>query len=156
MTTIAWDGKTLAADSQAQQADVICSTSEVKIYQPKPGERWSIYGETVFAFGQSGDCGADVEIQKILSGNLTYESQFVPSFSFSALAVVSENRAYIICKDKGEEKAAISLQTEPYAVGSGGIIARVAMHCGKSAVYAVKTAIEMDIYSGGDVHIFTI
>lgn len=156
MTTIAWDGKTLASDSQAQASGIICSMSEVKIYQPQVDERWSIYGETVLAIGCSGDCGAEVELKKLLSGNLTYESPFVKSFSFSALAVVGENRAYIIYKAKDEEKAAISLQTEPYAVGSGGVVARVAMHCGKDAAESVDIAIAMDPHSGGNIQRYQI
>lgn len=32
MTTVAWDGKTLASDTQASTGDVVCSLSEQKIY----------------------------------------------------------------------------------------------------------------------------
>lgn len=41
---------------------------------------------------------------------------------------------------------------EPWANGSGGTIALVAMHCGKSAVEAVRLAIKLDSGSGGMVH----
>lgn len=156
MTTIAWDGKTLASDSQAQASDIICSMSEVKIYQPQPGERWSIYGEVVLAIGCAGDCGIERELQKRMSEGLTYESQFIASTSFTAIAVISKNRAYIIGKNQGEDCAGISPQTEPYAIGSGGVIASTAMRCGKDAVEAVCIAIAMDPNSGGDVQAVAI
>ena len=142
MTTVAWDGKTLASDTQASSGDVVCSTSEQKIYTPPE-------------LGCSGDCGAEMELQDLLAHNLTYATEFLPTFSFTALAVVGAGRTYIIAKEKGETRASISLQVEPYAIGSGGLIARTAMHCGKNAREAVQVAIDLDCYSGGSVDSFT-
>jgi hypothetical protein len=151
MTTIAWDGSTLAADSQSTSGDVICSLKEKKIYQPSESGTWTVNGETVWAIGCSGDCGAEEELQAIMETGLNYATQFLPTFSFTALAIVGKERAFIISKDKGEDRASISLQLDPYAIGSGSMIARAAMRCGKSAIEAVHVAIEMDVYSGGMV-----
>lgn len=154
MTTVAWDGKTLASDTQASTGSVVCSLSEQKIYTP-PESGWEIYGSKVLAFGCSGDCGAEMELQDLLKHNLTYSSEFLPTFSFTALAIIGAGRAYIITKEKGETRASISLQVEPYAIGSGDLIARTAMHCGKDAREAVQVAIDLDCYSGGRVDSFT-
>lgn len=154
MTTVAWDGKTLASDTQASSGDAVCSTSEQKIYTP-PESGWEICGDKVLAFGCSGDCGAEMELQDLLAHNLTYATEFLPTFSFTALAVVGAGRTYIIAKEKGETRASISLQVEPYAIGSGGLIARTAMYCGKDARAAVQVAIDLDCYSGGRVDSFT-
>ncbi|EFH3911596.1 hypothetical protein F9618_22875 [Escherichia coli] len=102
----------------------------------------------------SGDRGAEMELQELLKNNLTYASEFLPTFSFTALAIIGAGRAYIISKEKGETRASISLQVEPYAIGSGGLIARTAMHCGKNAREAVQVAIDLDCYSGGSVDSF--
>ncbi|HHI0879553.1 TPA: hypothetical protein ACP4SH_001811 [Escherichia coli] len=153
MTTIAWDGKTLASDTQASSGDVVCSYTEQKIYTP-PESGWEVYGSKVVALGCSGDCGAEMELQELLKNNLTYASEFLPTFSFTALAIIGAGRAYIISKEKGETRASISLQVEPYAIGSGGLIARTAMHCGKNAREAVQVAIDLDCYSGGSVDSF--
>ncbi|HAI1453572.1 TPA: hypothetical protein HIU06_003672 [Escherichia coli] len=153
MTTIAWDGKTLASDTQASSGDVVCSYTEQKIYAP-PESGWEVYGSKVVALGCSGDCGAEMELQELLKNNLTYASEFLPTFSFTALAIIGAGRAYIISKEKGETRASISLQVEPYAIGSGGLIARTAMHCGKNAREAVQVAIDLDCYSGGSVDSF--
>ncbi|HBS5629915.1 TPA: hypothetical protein MAK11_002681 [Klebsiella pneumoniae] len=155
MTTVAWDGKTLASDTQASTGDVVCSSTEQKIYTA-PDSGWGVYGERVLAIGCSGDCGAEMELQDLLANGLSYASEFLPTFSFSALAIINAGRAYVISKDKGETRANISLQIEPYAIGSGGVIARTAMRCGKDAREAVAVAIEMDCYSGGSVDSLTI
>lgn len=153
MTTVAWDGKTLASDTQASSGDVVCSTSEQKIYTP-PESGWEVCGDKVLAFGCSGDCGAEMELQDLLAHNLTYATEFLPTFSFTALVVVGAGRTYIIAKEKGETRASISLQAEPYAIGSGGLIARTAMYCGKDAREAVQVAIDLDCYSGGRIDSF--
>jgi ATP-dependent protease HslVU (ClpYQ) peptidase subunit len=46
----------------------------------------------------------------------------------------------------------INMDTQPYAIGSGALYARAAMKAGASAEDAVRVAIEMDIYSGGEIH----
>lgn len=153
MTTIAWDGKTMASDTQASSGDVVCSYTEQKIYTP-PESGWEVCGSKVVALGCSGDCGAEMELQELLKNNLTYASEFLPTFSFTALAIIGAGRAYIISKEKGETRASISRQVEPYAIGSGGLIALTAMHCGKNAREAVQVAIDLDCYSGGSVDSF--
>jgi len=155
MTTVAWDGKVLASDTQASTGGVVCSTTEQKIYTA-PYSGWSIYGDKIIAIGCSGDCGAEMELQALLANDLTYATEFMPTFEFSSLAIVGRGRAYIVSKEKGDTRANISLQVEPYAIGSGSLIARTAMHCGKSASEAVAVAIEMDCHTGGKVDLFAV
>lgn len=154
MTTVAWDGVTLASDTQASSGDVVCSHDEQKIYKPSD-EEWTVYGEKVIAIGCSGDCGAEMEIQDLLKNGLTYATEFLPTFAFSCIAIVGSNRSYLITKGAGDTRANISPQITPYAIGSGGLIARVAMRCGLSASDAVRIAIDLDCYSGGRVDEFT-
>lgn len=156
MTTIAWDGVTLAADSQASASDAICTMREQKIFIPRDGEEWTVNGERVVAIGYSGDCGTEYEVHDLMRSGLTYATTFTPEPSFGALAIIGAGRAYIVSKNQDKTHASISLQLDPYGMGSGGVIARTAMSCGKSAIDAVKVAIEMDVYSGGDVHHFTV
>lgn len=156
MTTIAWDGSTLASDSQSTAGDAICSLREQKIFLPPEGEEWMVNGERVIAVGFSGDCGVEYEALNLMRDNLHYATSLLPDSSFGALAVVGRDHAYLISKDSGKVNASISLQVDPYAMGSGGMIARAAMRCGKSAIEAVHVAIEMDVYSGGTVNHFTI
>ncbi|WP_285130316.1 hypothetical protein [Leclercia adecarboxylata] len=155
MTTVAWDGKTLASDSQATASDSVCTLQEQKIFYPRDNEVWMVNGEKILAVGYAGDCGAEFEVQDLMLEGLTYKSAFNPESSFGALAVAGEGRAWIVSKDTDKTHAATSLQQDPYAMGSGGTIARAAMLCGKNAIEAVRITIEMDVYSGGRVQSFT-
>lgn len=150
MTTIAWDGKTLSSDSHALAEGIVCAAHEQKIFAA-PAEGWFVFGERVQAIGCAGDCGAEMELRDVLLVSLTYASTFHSTSEFAAIAVVRKDRAYVICKDRGETHARIFSQSEPYAIGSGGVIARTAMYCGKSSREAVAIAIELDCFSGGEV-----
>lgn len=156
MTTIAWDGKTLAADGQSTLGDLICSLKEKKIYYPGSGVEWLVNGEKALAIGAAGDCGAEFELQEKLANGITYATEFSPAFSFSAIAICGPNRAYLISSKEDSSKISLCLQVDPYALGSGSTVAITAIHLGKNAIEAVNTAIEMDVYSGGLVHWFSI
>lgn len=155
MTTIAWDGNTLAADGQSTIGSLICSLREKKIYFPADGIEWRVNGEKVLAIGATGDCGAEFELQEKLATGITYATEFSTAFDFSAVAICGPNRAYLISSKEGSNRIIVSLQIDPYASGSGSAVAITAMHLGKCAVDAVHTAIEMDVYSGGIVHWFS-
>lgn len=155
MTTVAWDGRTLASDSQASAGDAVCTLREQKLFYPRDNEEWAVNGERILAIGYSGDCGTEFEVQDTMRSGLTYASTFIPESEFSALAVAGTGRAWIISKGTDKTHASISLQLDPYAIGSGGMIARAAMRCGKHAIDAVQVAIEMDVFSGGKVQSFT-
>lgn len=154
MTTIAWDGVTLASDSQSTNSDAVISLSEKKIFTPQDSG-WSINGERVLSIGTSGDCGIEEQLFSLLQDNLTYKAEFTPEPDFAAIAITGEGRAWLINKDEGKTHASIWLRKESVAIGSGHMIAKAAMKLGKTAAEAVQLAIEMDIYSGGAVQSFT-
>ncbi|KAB0556220.1 hypothetical protein [Pantoea stewartii] len=154
MTTIAWDGSTLASDSQSTSNDVICTLNEQKIFTPTE-KQWSVNGEVVLAVGTAGDCGIELQLFEMMEAGLTHKSQFTPEPSFTALAVTGKGRMWIISKNTGDAHASISLQLDGYATGSGGMIARAAMHCGKDAIGAVEVATQLDVFSGGKIQSFT-
>ncbi len=156
MTTIAWDGKTLAADGQSTLDGLICSLKEQKIYHPDSGVEWLVNGEKVLAIGAAGDCGAEFELQEKLANGITYATEFSTAFGFSAIAICGPNRAYLISSKEDSAKISLCLQVDPYALGSGATVAITAIHLGESAIEAVNTAIEMDVYSGGRVQWFSV
>lgn len=153
MTTIAWDGSTLASDSQSTSNDAICTLNEQKIFTPSE-KPWSVNGEAVLAVGTAGDCGIELQLFEMMESDLTHKSQFTTEPSFTALAVTGKGRLWIICKNSGDAHASVSLQLDSYATGSGGMIARAAMVCGKDAIGAVEVATTMDVFSGGKVQAF--
>lgn len=154
MTTIAWDGATLASDSQSTNSDAVSSLSEQKIFLPGSSE-WLINGERIVAIATAGDCGIEEQLFTILSDNLTYKTEFTTEPDFAAIAITDTGRAWLISKEEGKVHASIWLRKESVAIGSGQMIARTAMRLGKTAIEAVQLAIEMDVYSGGGVQAFT-
>lgn len=149
MTTIAWDGKSLSSDSQSTTGSLVTSLTEKKIY--RAGIDWQICGEKVTALGLAGDCGANIDVIAALKSDLNTKSKFSPAYDFTALVVTQRKSCFLIFKEKDKELPLICEQVQPYAIGSGADIARAAMHMGKSAAESVHIAIELDIYSGGDV-----
>ena len=156
MTTIAWDGTTLAADSQSTAGSMICSLNEKKIICPSHGESWSVGSVRVLAVGMSGDCGVEEEFIDALKAGLTYKTELLEMSSFTAIIVTGKNACFLVFKDEGKKHAKICSHGGSYAVGSGGDIARAAMALGKTAQEAVHLACELDVYSGGDVITFNV
>lgn len=154
MTTIAWDGKTLAADSLATSSGMVVSTNEQKIFVPQ-GEDWSVNGHPVAAFATAGDCGCEFEIAELLKEGITYSTKYSPAFDFACIIITEDNECVLLYKDAGSEFAKISRQDGFYAIGSGYAIATTAMHLGKSAIEAVNAAIQIDTTSGGNISVFT-
>lgn len=151
MTTIAWDGKTLAADSQSTTGSFLCSTKEEKLHKPGCKDVWRINGEEILCFGASGDCGSEQAIIDALISGFTYKTELPDILAFAAIAAVSHQRCFLIFKDSGKKTASISLHKEKFAVGSGSDIARTAMHLGNDSVRAVQIASELDVYTGGEI-----
>lgn len=149
MTTIAFDGKTLASDSQATSGGMVVSTREQKLFI---GGDWLINGQKVLAFGLAGDCGVEHELFNVLSCDLDFMSEFSAHISFSALAVTGNDESYFLWKDKDSTRVVISRNYGHAAIGSGSTIAITAMHLGKTAAEAVKVATELDTLSGGSVN----
>ncbi len=110
MTTIAWDGSTLASDSQSTSNDVICTLNEQKIFTPTE-KQWSVNGEVVLAVGTAGDCGIELQLFEMMEAGLTHKSQFTPEPSFTALAVTGKGRMWIISKNTGDAHASIKPAT---------------------------------------------
>lgn len=135
MTVIVYDGETLASDSLMSGYDVRTGTVE-KIRRLTDGR----------LFGFSGDYHLyDTVIAYVESERLE-----APRGDYSAVVVNLDGSARLIKEGSKGVKVPV-----PVTLGSGCIIARAALHCGKGAVDAVKVAIELDVYSGGPVQALT-
>ncbi|UBX49459.1 hypothetical protein LDO51_01115 [Providencia alcalifaciens] len=58
MTTIVWDGKTLASDSQSQVGSMVTSIDSPKIHRPQHG-KWVINNSEIKTIGIAGDITAN-------------------------------------------------------------------------------------------------
>lgn len=154
MTTIAWDGKTIASDSQETTGDTITNFYAMKIFEASPDK--CIYQEEVYGYGLAGDSGAHLVIAEKLRENINHQTVFPSEMRVSGIFIVGLHRAFVLIKEQGETTANIYVAGSNEAIGSGRDIARTAMTLGYDAVEAIKTAIKLDVYTGGDIQQYTI
>lgn len=128
-TTIAWDGKVLAGDSQVTQG-------ETKSFSPK------IVRINADIIGCAGTC-KDIEKFYQWYGN---RSRPKPHLSSMDALVVVKGQCYYY--DEDLERISVCA---PYAIGSGKEAALGAMKAGASSQKAVEIAREIDLYTGGPV-----
>ncbi|MGH6820872.1 MAG: hypothetical protein ACREDU_08445 [Methylocella sp.] len=129
MTTICWDGKTLAADTFAHGSVIV---KVHKLYRLSDGAM----------FGAAGSCQEAMAVLAWLNGG--------------EKPADLENFVGLIITRAGAQFLGERLMREPvlepfYAIGSGAHFAIAAMACGKTAIEAVRLAERFDPYTGGPV-----
>lgn len=140
MTTIAWDGTRLAADTQSTRNDLVVSVASDKITAFTDGT----------AFGYTGANSDRSVAEEWIERGMKWPA---PEFDGAALIVPRRGRAFIL-----ESKAAgpVLSSFRYQAIGSGAAIALGAMASGGTATAAVRAAIRHDVYSGGRVRSFKL
>jgi ATP-dependent protease HslVU (ClpYQ) peptidase subunit len=132
MTTIAWDGMTLAGDRQATWGGT--PTLTTKVFKVKIGKKKYLVG----AAGNTGDCQAFVDFVK---GGFKGEPKYQ---EFTGIAIDQSGcmRVY------SENPNPCVLNPKFWAIGSGGDYALGAMAHGATAAEAVLIATELDVNTG--------
>lgn len=133
MTTCAFDGKELAADSQFTDGNLKGTT--VKIFQTD---------EYIMAF--SGALDEGYQFKMILDDELkAKDCKF--SKGFGALVWTSDGEI----TEWFDTMVPVPVYEKYAALGSGTAVALAAMHSGKTAREAVEIAKKLDVYTGGKV-----
>lgn len=146
MTTIAWDGKTLAGDR-------LCTGGGTK-YERRKVTKYAQRAELI-AYAGRVDVGEEMVHWYLL--HLPRREQFPAGQrdeSTSVTFIVVDSSGDII--EYGITPYPIR-HSKPrfYAIGSGREYAMAAMHCGKTAAEAVEIAAVYDLYTGGGVDVVT-
>ncbi len=143
MTTVAWDGKTLAADKQATNNG----------YGVKVTKIWKLNTGVIMA--ASGDLTLALELRYWLESGGD-PSKFPPkqrTADFTAcMLAYPDGKLYKL------EDGPIPFEVESavHAMGSGRDFALAAMYLGKSAVEAIEVASALDHGTGKGVDSFTV
>lgn len=139
MTTIAWDGKTLAADGQVTVGDSgIMTLKRQKIFK-----NVGMFDVLAFA-GSLEPVGEFLEWAKNPGDGVPPEGEYTVIFAVDGTLHYSHMKTPIMQSveiGKGDIDA----------WGSGAAYALGAMRSGKTAVQAVNIAIQCDAYTGGKV-----
>lgn len=143
MTTIAWDGKTLAADKQATSNGLIHTTT--KIFEHRTG----LYGIT-------GNFAHGIAVYKWITEQGADPKLYPPN-------PTNDDYGYLIHIDTNGKiwcyegfPGPVKMEDPFFAIGSGREYATAAMYCGQTAVGAVQVASMFDIGSGQGVDFFTL
>lgn len=139
MTTVAWDGKTLAADSQSTTGSI--RGAATKVAKNKDG----------FLVAGSGSCAVvKMWINWVLAG-MPPDQQPTSVDDANVLVIDPRGRATLFA----DVAVAQPMPRKQWALGSGGDIALGAMAAGADARAAVKIACKLDVFSGGRIVVFT-
>lgn len=129
MTTIAFDGKTMAGDSLVDGA----------MYVRYNFKKVRKIGDKII--GCSGIAQENELVFEYFSKNMDK-----PKLTDVSGLIYSNDKIY-----KFEDNLVLMSIEAPVAVGCGAAIAMAAMMCGKTAREAVEIASVLDIYTGGDI-----
>ncbi len=139
MTTICFDGITLAADKQCTIYNT--PTKVTKIYKVVED------GDT-FLYGCAGNATEAYAFHLWTIGELEQR----PKLSNIQIIMIDyEKTVYIADKNL----IYLPIQSKKWAIGSGGDYALGAMYAGKTAKEAVKIASQLDVYTGNAVDTLT-
>lgn len=141
MTTVAWDGKTMASDSLATDAWGLKEEVFDKILSGKD-----------FLAGTAGEKGGITRWWKEVASLSFWEvveygyPEFDRDTNDPSIVLVNKWNIY-----RHANGVFVEMQRRFHAVGSGRDYALAAMRCGKSAAVAVKIAMEFDNGTGGRI-----
>ena len=143
MTTIAYDGKTLAGDKQTTYGNtpVVCT----KLQRIKWKGKEAILGSS----GAVIDC--DIVIDWIIKGEKGKPEITQDEFDLSILLVNSEGVHYMTEFPKWHHMGKVK-----WAIGSGSNYALGAMEAGKTAKEAIEIASRLDVHTGLGVDTMTL
>lgn len=137
MTTVAWDGTTLAGDKRAVWGDSI-PVEATKVFRVK-------HKKEVYLIGFSGlTAVGEAFVRHLRKKGLVGHP---PGVKGSTIWVITRRGGLILSDDDPRSEH----NEEKWAIGSGWHFALGAMYSGKTAEQAVEIASRLDIYTGGGV-----
>lgn len=134
MTTVAWDGKTLAADSRCTSSGLAYNVTKV----------WRLSDGRLF--GATGTMSYASAVKDWLNGEGP-KPEGVKEFTGIRIRWGADSPVIELC-DENLCFYAIEPELKQFALGSGRDYALAAMALGKSAAEAVELAARFDVYTG--------
>lgn len=142
MTTIAWDGKTLAVDSMVTSGGVVISTKEQKLFL------------NVGRFKAVAIAGSIVQLLPLIDWIREGENGDPPKMDDTDSVMCVTDKGLLLTFWHGYSNTGQGCDGVS-AGGNGYEIAMGAMDAGATAVEAVKIACKRNIYTGGRVRSYT-
>lgn len=160
MTTIVYDGRTLASDSQATQNDVAMIAPCKKIFHPEEHEYWEIMGVKVLAMAIAGDPDMVLWAKDALNKGVTHKTDFeLSEVNFLSILVDETGLGWLWgCSrlpKRGLDNYIMSPITGVLSAGSGQVLANALLSVGLTAPDVIDKVSKLDVYTGGDIQTWT-
>lgn len=155
MTTIAFDGRYLAADGRSTFGNMINGKRAQKIFGPFPVHYCGESHQAALAIAGSYESGHRLRDYLVNACEISEEQADRPQFDddagFEAVLYVQNVGTFTI------ERNLVPLPAEvPITLGSGSQFALGALAAGKTPLEAVKVAAELDCFTGGEFRVFDV
>lgn len=158
MTTVCWDGNTLAADTLYTAGGRKMQGHYEKILFPED-KQWTVEGKKVLAFGFSGAIGSIQKIKSLMEAGITSDTEVDPDNSgFNILMVTEHKQVYNWTVGQNAQKESVKdlfVTDGNFAIGSGGIYGLGVMAIKGDSISGVKAGIKVDIHSGGYIDVWS-
>ena len=140
MTTIVWDGKTIAADGRVSTGSRISQDDRIKIYMLLGA---TVRGSKVICYAVAGVA----DLVDVLGDWIKEDCPITDEFQDKEFAVIiiTEDSAYLYHETSND---LFELQCTE-CLGSGGVYAEAVLPLGFNAVKACKHGASIDLFSGG-------
>ena len=142
MTSIAWDGKRLAADGRATIGNRVGTNDFVKIHKSKGVVR----GSPVVCYALAGRADMYSLIGEWIDAGCPPTEDFEEK-EFEAIIITKDA---VLVYSEGSYDLLELPEGDPVALGSGTDFIYSAIAFGKNAIEAVQHAASIDIFSGGN------
>jgi len=140
MTTIVWDGKTLAADGRMTTFNTIAEENRAKIFIDTKSE---LRGSTVICYALAGSADMTHRVGTWIAEGCPHDIDWKDAHF--ELIIITAGSAYVYSDESNDILEIFHATT----LGSGGDFAKVGLHMGKDARACVKLAGKMDMFTGG-------
>ena len=145
MTTIVWDGKTLAADGRMTSGNQVMQDDRQKIFIDTVSK---LRGATVIRYALAGSADMTNRIGEWIKEGCPHTVEGVPvswGEAYFEVIIITTESVFQYCAESND----LIEIFHKVSMGSGGEFAQTAVHMGKDAKASVKIAAEMDLFSGG-------
>ena len=141
MTSIAWDGKRLAADGRCTAGNRVVADDMVKIHMDGSS---TVRGSMVICYALAGAADLMNIVGDWIAEGCPVDKDLSEK-EFECL-IITVDDCFVYCKGSNDIFRSPGYET----LGSGGEFAMSALHFGKNAIESVQHAASIDIFSGGE------
>lgn len=150
MTTIAWDGITIAHDSQATAGSLIMANQK-KSFALNASDAFFICGELAVLIVGSGTAGDERYAKQFMHNAVDDIMEMPEELSFTQWVFTANGNCFAIQKMPDNKYPAVYSVVPPVAAGCGRDFAMTAMYLGQTAEEAVITASVLDAFTDANV-----